>query len=293
MKSIQVGRYKISVTHSDRVLFPQSNVAKQDLLVYYNALAPFILPYLKNRPLTMVRYPEGIAQEGFFQKNIPEYFPEWIARKVVEKQDGQTTYALCNNRATLLYLANQSCITLHPWLSKVDLLEKPDMMIFDLDPSDNNFRRVCTLALELKDLLEQSQLYPFVKTTGSRGLHVVVPIRRTATFQEVKTVAQKFAQQLLQKNSLNATIELRKNKRAGKVFIDVLRNNFAQTAVVPYSVRAIEHAPVAMPIFWHELKDQHLTAQTYTIHNAREVLSERGDPWKDFFKCARSVLRLL
>ncbi|MGE0206303.1 MAG: non-homologous end-joining DNA ligase [Candidatus Babeliales bacterium] len=293
MNSLKVGRYKVAITHPERTLFPKSKITKEDLIEYYNDIASYMVPYLKDRPLTMHRYPEGITQEGFYQKDMPDYFPDFIKGKTIPKKEGgSTTYVVCNNAATLVYLANQACITPHVWLSKIDKLKYPDMLIFDMDPpstTKKSFNLVRHAALSLKKILEDIGLVPFVKTTGSRGLHVVVPIKRTATFDAVRTCAQKIAQILIDNDPKHFTMEIRKEKRGNKVFIDTLRNAYAQTAVAPYAVRAKEKAPVATPIFWDEVEDATLTSQRYNIDNIFNYLKKHKDPWKNFFKSARDI----
>ncbi len=292
MGQIKVGRYLVTTTNEDFILFPKSKITKGELVDYYYEIAPIMLLYTKNRPLTMVRYPRGIDQEGFYQKDTPDYFPNYIKRKIIKKKEGgSTAYVVCNNEATLVYLANQGCITPHLWLSKIDKLHYPDKMVFDLDPPPlgKNFALVRKTALRLKDILEEIGLVPFVKTTGSKGLHVVVPLKRTANFDEVRAFARQIAEQLIVQDSKNLTLEIRKDKRRGKIFIDILRNAFAQTAVAPYAVRPKEKAPVATPISWDEVHDSKLTSQRYNIKTVFKRLEKYGDEWEDMNKCARSI----
>ena len=245
MGQIKVGRYLVTTTNEDFILFPKSKITKGELVDYYYEIAPLMVLYTKDRPLTMVRYPRGIDKEGFYQKDAPDYFPNYIKRKTIKKKEGgSTSYVVCNNEATLVYLANQGCITPHLWLSKIDKLDYPNKMIFDLDPPPpgKKFTLIRKTALRLKELLEEIGLVPFVKTTGSKGLHVVVPLKRTAGFDEVRAFARQIAEQLIMHDPKNLTLEIRKDKRRGRTFIDTLRNAFAQTAVAPYAVRPKEKA---------------------------------------------------
>ncbi|MEX0940708.1 MAG: non-homologous end-joining DNA ligase [Candidatus Babeliales bacterium] len=292
MGSIKMGPYTIETSNEDKIFFPKSKITKGDLVEYYKKISKIMVNYTKKRPLTMVRYPNGIHAEGFYQKDTPDYFPDWIDRKkVAKKEEGSTNYVIANNRATLVYLANQGVITPHLWLSKVDKLEYPDMMIFDLDPPPpgKKFASVRKTALKLKQLLESIDLKPFVKTTGSKGLHVVVPLKPTEKFDKVRNLARKIAELLVHDNPKELTLEVRKNKRGEKVFIDTLRNAFAQTAVAPYGVRPKEKAPVATPISWDEVEDSSLTSQRYTIESVFNRLDKHGDPWKGMTRHARSI----
>lgn len=286
-----MGRYTIETSNEDRILFPKKKYTKKDLIDYYQKIGNRMIPYTNDRPLTMVRYPSGIDDEGFYQKDMPDYFPDWIASKrVPKKEGGSTTYVVCNNTATLMYLANQGCITPHVWLSKIDKLHYPDHMIFDLDPpSLKEFDKVQKAALTLKKLLESFDLTPYVKTTGSKGLHIVVPLRRTAKFKTVRTCAHHIAQLLQQEHKKELTLEIRKAKRGNNVFIDTLRNAFGATAVAPYGVRPKDGAPVATPIDWNEVRDKTLTSQRYTIKNIFKRLSRIQDPWHGMQRHATSI----
>jgi bifunctional non-homologous end joining protein LigD len=255
------------------------------LIDYYEKIAETMLPYIKDRPITMIRFPDGIHSTAFYQKDAPEYFPEWIERKAVEKNDGgSTNYVICNTKAALVYLANQACVTPHIWLSKKDKLDFPDRMIFDLDPSVDDFSKVKFVAKELKSLLADELGLPvYLMTTGSKGLHVVVPIKRTKTFDEVREFVQMISKYLEQNNPNEITTAARKNKREDKIYMDVVRNAFGQTAVAPYGVRPIEFAPVATPIEWEEL-DKLSSSQHYTIKTIFQRLAQKEDPWKDIDK---------
>lgn len=281
----------VAITSPGRILFPRDNITKKDLIDYYQRIAPVMIPYMKNRLLTMQRFPDGIDHEGFFHKNIPDYFPKWIRRVSVKKKEGGSVhYMVCNNAASLVYLANAACITPHLFLSKIDKLEYPDQMIFDLDPSKkNDFASVKHVAKIMKQLLEELGLVPFVKTTGSRGLHVLVPLDRKLDYATVRAFAYQIAQVVAAAEPKLVTLEVRKAKRAGKVFIDTLRNSFTATAVAPYAVRAHPGAPVATPIYWQDLDIPRFHSQTYTIENIFERIDHEGDAWKGMNRSARSL----
>jgi len=278
-----VGKQAIKITHEDKILFPKSKIIKNDIIQYYARIADIMIPYVKNRPIMMHRFPKGINHKGFFQKNISDYFPKWIKEAPVERQDEELVhYALINNPQTLVYLANQGCITPHIWLSKVDKLNYPDKMIFDLDPSGKSFDQVRSGAKKMKKLFELLDLKTYVMTTGSRGLHVVIPLKRVHTFDYVRAFAKDISSILVKQYPKLFTNEIRKEKRCKKIFIDIYRNSFAQTSVAPYAIRAKERAPIATPIDWGEVTST-LTPTKYTIKNIFKRLSRKEDPWKDMF----------
>lgn len=293
IQQLSIGMRTLTLSHLDKVLFPKPKITKLHLIEYYYQIAPYMLPYIKNRPLSLVRYPDGITKDGFFQKNIGDYYPDWIQRTIIKKHDeGITVAPLCNDTATLVYLANQACITPHTWLSKIDKLELPDKIIFDLDPSDQKgFILVKKTALDLKKIIENLGLIPFVMTTGSRGLHVVIPIRRKLNFDAIRKFAHTIASLLVAQDPENRTTELSKIKRHGRLFIDCGRNAYAQTSVAPYAIRPKAGAPVATPLFWHELSDPTLTAQSFNYLTALQRAKTKQNPWKNISKSAQSVVQ--
>ncbi len=291
---LKVGKYVIAVTNPDRVLFPRDTITKLDLINYYHDIAPVMFPYLKNRIVVMLRYPAGIDKEGFFHKDAPDYFPAWIKRCNLTKEEGGIVhYVVDVNKATMIYLANFGCITPHIWLSKVDMIHKPDTMIFDLDPDKASFSEVQKTALVLRDFLSSLKLTAFVKTTGQHGLHVVVPIKRLHTFDQVRLCARAIAQELVNRYPKTLTLEMRKEKRGNRIFIDFLRNAFGQTAVAPYGVRPHDTAPVAAPISWDEVADKKLISARYTIKTIFKRLEKKGDPWEKYENSRKSLATAL
>lgn len=289
MSSIKVGKYSIELSNEQKVIFPKQGITKGDLINYYQRIAPIMVPHMQERPISMQRFPDGITHEGFFQKDASGYFPSWITTKGIKKEDGTVVnYVVCDNAATLVYLANQLCITPHLWLSRIDKLDYPDRMIFDLDPSGTSFAVIMRAAKLLKNILEEYGLVPFVMTTGSRGLHVVVPLKRTQRFAAVRNFARTLAQAMADQDPTRYTIDVRKDKRQGRVFIDYLRNGFGATGVAPYAVRPKPGAPVATPLEWSEVKSG-LSPQQYTIKNIFRRLARRNDPWHDIDNYARAL----
>jgi bifunctional non-homologous end joining protein LigD len=281
----------VEITRPEKVLFPGEGITKRDLVEYYERIAPIILPYLQGRAIGMERYPDGITGQGFFQKKAGQYFPRWIETASLAKQNGTVRHVICNDPSTLAYLANQAVITPHTWLSCIDKPNHPDQMIFDLDPSADNFRAVCAAAKKLRELLKERGLTSFVKTTGSRGLHVLVPLDRKAEFDEVRAFAREIAQQLVESNPKNLTTDVRKSKRGDRIFVDTGRNSYAQTAVPPYAVRARDGAPVAAPLTWDELEDPKLRADRFSIRNIFDRLADMGNPWKNLEERAKTLPR--
>jgi bifunctional non-homologous end joining protein LigD len=237
----------------------------------------------------MQRFPDGIGKKGFFHKDVPTHFPDWIKRVQVRKQSGTVTHALTCDADTLVYLADQACITPHVWLSRADELERPDRMVFDLDPSNGSFTEVRGAARSLGELLDGLGLAPFAMTTGSRGLHVWVPLRRQAGFDEVRQFARDLARVMVRRAPDKLTLEARKQKRGQRILIDIMRNAYAQTAVPPYAVRPRPGAPVATPLRWRELSDSSLRPDKFTLRNVERRLSRSGDPWKEIARHAKGL----
>lgn len=288
-ETLRFGRYTVELTKPDKVLFPGDGLTKRDLAAHYRRVAGRMVPLIGNRPLTMHRFPDGIGEEGFFQKSISDYFPDWIDRAEVATEDGSIEMVVANNAATLAYLAQQACITPHVGLARLDRPDRPDQMIFDLDPPGDDFAAVRFAARALRAMLDEHDIPAFVKTTGSKGLHVVVPLDRSAVFDDVRAVARAIAERLAGRHAERMTTEQRKNKRRGRLFLDWLRNAYGQTAVAPYAVRAIRGGPVATPVDWDELG--RIDARSVTMANAAARL-DGADPWKGMGRRAVSLSRV-
>lgn len=287
--AVQAGRHTVKLTRPDKILFPDAGITKAELVDYYRRVADRMVPHLRGRPLSMQRFPDGIAEPGFFQQAAPRFAPDWVRRVTVSKAGGEITHVVCDDAATLMYLATQACITPHVWLSRADKLDFPDQMMFDLDPSDADFNAVKSAARGLRELLAKYQLPAFVKATGSRGLHVVVPLKRTETFDRVRALARGLANILASRNPEQWTTEQRKDKRRGRVFIDTYRNSYGQTAAPAYAVRARPGAPVAIPLEWEELERRDLRPDGCTIRNVFERIEKAGDPWADFARNSAAI----
>ena len=279
------------LSRPDKLLFPDDGISKGDLVEYYRSTAPRILPYLRDRPLVMARYPDGIGGEAIMQKNVPGYFPAWITRVAVKKQGGTNRQVVCDKPATLVYLANQACIELHMFLSRLDALAEPDQLVFDLDPPDGeHFGLVCRTALSLRGLLEEELgLAAFVKTTGGKGLHVHVPLRPAEDFDAARDFARLVAELLASRDPGQLTTAQRKDERGGRLYLDIMRNAYAQTAVAPYSVRGRPGAHVATPLHWEELENSSLSPGQFTIRTIEARLAEVSDPWAGMTRRRRGL----
>lgn len=282
--------HEITITHPDKVLFPADGITKGELVEYYQSIAPRMIPLVRDRPLHMNRFPGGIQYHPIQQKRVPDTFPAWIERATVHLQKGGTiTHAMINNTATLVYLANYNMVTAHVWSSCIQAPEQPDLLIFDLDPADEDFVLVRKTALTLKAMLEELKLIPFVKTTGSRGLHVVVPITVGPTFEVTHLFGDSIAQRLAAADPDHLTTEFLKEKRQGRLFLDINRNAYAQTVVAPYSVRARRGAPIAVPIAWSDVESHALRPDGVTIRTISDWLRGRADPWRSMERSRRAL----
>lgn len=284
-----MSRIAVEITHPDRVLFPKDGITKQDLADYYGGVADTMLPHLKGRPLTVQRFPRGIGEKGFVQQDFAETLPDWMGGVEVEKEGGTLVHPLAESPAALRWLANQSCITLHVWQSRQTRLHNPDRLVFDIDPPGTDFAVVRATARACADVLDDLGLACYVQTTGSRGLHVVVPLRPDADFDTVRQFARDVAEVVVADDDAHRTVEARKDKRGDRVYLDIMRNAYAQTAVAPYSVRARAGAPVATPLEWDELDTRGLRADRFSIRDLPKRLAARGDPWADMPRHARSL----
>lgn len=282
----------VTISNPDKVLFPDDGFTKADLAAYYEAVAPAMIPHLKNRPLMLQRFPNGLGKEGWIQQEIGKHFPDWIARVTTPKSNGNVTHPMANDKASVLYLANQACITIHEWMSRSDKLNNPDLMIIDLDPGPSStFADVKKAARDARAFLEELSLPSFLKTTGSKGLHIAVPLKRRETFDEVHETASLIGEVLAAREPDLVTTEFRKEKRRGRLFLDMHRNQYGQHAVAPYSVRPLPGAPVSCPIDWDELASFKLNAQTFTLKNVPRRLERDGDAWNEIKKSAVTLAR--
>ena len=275
----------MQVTHPDKVLFPDDGITKADLVDYYRTVAPLMLPLVSGRPVAMQRFPNGIGRGGFYQKQVAEYFPEWIERVTAPNRRtrqattrDEVTYMVCRTPDDLVYLANHACITPHVWLSRAPDIYHPDQMVFDLDPASTDPRVLRLAAATLHDLLDELGLPSFLKSSGSRGLHVVVPLVPAAETDAVKVFSIAVAEVLAARHPDDLTTESRIADRHGRLFLDIGRNGYAQHMAAPYAVRALPGAPISVPLEWSELDE--FDPRRHTLRTIAERLA-LPDPWAD------------
>ncbi len=282
-KHVEASGVSFELSNTGKVLFPDDGLTKGELVEYYARVADAMLPYLKDRPIAMARYPDGITKQRIFQKNPGKYFPDWITSVEVKKEGGTLRHVVCDKAATLLYLANQAVIEFHVFLSRVDSLECADQVVVDFDPPDNDgFDQARQCALWLRSLLEDELgLTSYVKTTGGKGLHVHVPLNRKQGFEETRTFAREASQVLAARHPDVVTVEQRVQARGHRVYADVMRDAYAQTVVAPFTVRARPGAHVATPLDWAEVEDPALAPGRFTPRTVPERLASIDDPWAD------------
>lgn len=289
-RRLSFGRLVVETSSEDKVLYPDAGITKGDVIEYYRNVAEYALPWAAERFLTLQRFPDGLGEDGFYQQARPDYFPDYVAGVTADRVGGgEVEHIVVRNAAGLVYLANQGTLTIHAWLSRRDRLHHPDRMVIDLDPPDDDFGPVRDAARITADFLRELGLTPYVMTTGSRGLHVVVPLDRSADFDAVRDFARRAADLLAERHPDTLTAEQRKDKRKGRLYLDVMRNAYGQTAVMPYSLRAKPGAPVATPLAWDELGAGDLTAQRYHIGNLFRRLGQIEDPWADMKRHAAGI----
>jgi bifunctional non-homologous end joining protein LigD len=282
----------VEITHPDKELFPGDGITKGDLAAYYERVAEWMLPHVRDRPVSMQRFPDGINGKGFFHKDVPDYFPRWIKRVEVPKSNGTVTHLVIRSADTLVYLVGQNTVTPHVWLSRADRLWQPDRLVVDLDPPPGgDFAAVRRAARWTGELMRELGFSPFAQVTGSKGIHVWTPLRRRAGQDEVRAFARDVARVLAERHRDELTTEWRKEKRDGRILVDTARNTYAQTAVPPYAVRPRPGAPVATPIEWDELSDSKLRPDRWNVTNVLRRLSAKGDPWADIASYARGIAR--
>jgi bifunctional non-homologous end joining protein LigD len=285
--TIQVDGRTITLTHGDRVVFPQSGVMKSEIVEHYARVAPLMLPHVRGRPVMLQRFPGADGIATIYQKAIPSHFPDWIHRVTVPKVGGTVTHCIADNAATLVYIANQGSITPHVWLSTVEHLERPDRMIIDLDPGSGGAADARFAAHLARELMTEAGLFPYLMATGSRGYHVVVPLKPVADFDEVRAVAFGLAEALARRAPDRLTTEFLKANRGGRLFLDCNRNAWAQTAVPVYAVRPKPTAPVAVPITWDELDET--DPDRWTVRTIADRIEHEPEPWRGFGRHARSL----
>jgi bifunctional non-homologous end joining protein LigD len=281
------------ITHPEKLLFPDDGITKGELADYYEAVAPLMLPHIRGRPVSMERFPSGIGAKGFVQKDVSKGFPDWLQRVEVPKKGGVVHHPLANDVESLRWLANQNCITPHVWISRVPDLNHPDLCVFDLDPSSEDAGQVRAAALIVRDLLAELGLPSWVKTSGSKGFHVIVPLDGKAGFDAAWQFADSVGRVLVGRHPDVLTQEFIKVERDGRIFVDIGRNGYSATFAAAYAVRPKPGAPVSAPCTWDEIESGAVHPQSFNLRNLPERLAAVGDVWADLHKHGRSLHRPL
>jgi bifunctional non-homologous end joining protein LigD len=277
------------ISHPDKVLFPADAITKGELASYYEAVASLMLPHIRARPITMERFPSGIDKKGFLQKDVSRGFPEWLERIEVPKKGGTVHHPLVTDTRSLLWIANQNSVTPHIWTSRAPDVYHPDICVFDLDPSEPDPGALRAAALALRALLEELGLPSWIKTSGSKGFHIVVPLDGKAGFGEVSAFAHEIATLLVRRDPDNLTQEFHKADRRGRILVDTGRNGYSATFAAPYAVRAKPGAPVSAPCSWEEVVDSTAGPRTFTLRTMPARVAEVGELWSDMHIHARSI----
>ena len=280
-KEIKIGGKKLKLTNLNKMYFPSEGYTKGDLIEYYRSVAKYMLPYLKGRPESLNRHPNGIDGESFYQKDIRDLPPDWVKTEMIysEYNEKEINYLVCKDEATLIYLANLGCIEINPWFSRVDNLDNPDYLVLDLDPEDISFDKVVETALAVKEILDIAGAKSYCKTSGATGLHVYVPLNAKYNYDVAREFAHLVARFVHEKVPAFTSIKRSPSKRQKKVYLDYLQNRHGQTLASPYSVRPRPGAPVATPLRWSEVKIG-LDPKQYHIKNTLTRLSKTGDIFK-------------
>ncbi len=281
------------ITHPEKVLFPDVGITKGELASYYEAIAPIMVPHIRARPITMERFPAGIGQKGFLQKDLSKGFPAWLKRIEVPKKGGTVHYALVTDTRSLLWLVNQNSITPHVWTSRRPKLQQPDLCVFDLDPSQDDPDVLRAVARALRDLLKELGLPSWVKTSGSKGLHIVVPLDGKARFGDVARFAHTVGRILVERHPKQLTQEFSKADRGGRILVDTGRNAYGATFAAVYAVRAKPGAPVSAPCTWDEIESGEVGPRTFTLRTMAQRIADVGDLWSDVRKRGRSLRRAM
>lgn len=278
-KTVVVNNREVTLSNLEKIYWPEDNFTKGDMIEYYDAVADYILPYLKDRPLSLKRNPNGILDEGFFQKDAGEQAPEWVSKIDIHSESNDKTihYIMCNDKASLLYIANLGCIEMNPWNSASKKIDQPTYMVIDIDPSPkNSFEEVIETALVVKSILDKAGADSYCKTSGATGLHVYVPLAEKYSYEQTKDFAHLVAGLTVEQLPGISTIERSFSKRNERIYVDYLQNSTGQTLASAYSVRPKPGAPVSAPLQWSEVK-KGLSPSRFTIQNMLERIQKKGD----------------
>jgi len=275
---------RVTFTNLDKVFWPKEKITKGDVVQYYNTIADYILPYLIDRPQSLRRTPDGLKSPGFFQKNVEGMVPKWIKTKKIKSNSAEESieWLLCQNKETLLFLANYGCIELNPWSSRVGSLNNPDYIIFDLDPNKADMQKLVTTALKLKEILDHLKIKAYVKTSGGKGIHVFIPVLPKYTYDQTRDFSLLISQMVNKALPEITSLERMPSKRVGKIYLDFLQNGKGKTMASIYSIRPREGAGVSTPLDWSEV-NYDLELDKFNINTLPDRLMAKGDLWKNLF----------
>lgn len=274
----------VTISHPEKVMFPDGGITKGELCSYYELAAPLMLQHIEGRPVTLERFHRGISEKGFFQKNVEKGAPTWLERVAVPKSDGVVNYPVVRDTNGIMWLANQNCITPHVWTSRAPDLFHPDLCVFDLDPLVDDPNVLRTMTLELRDLLAELGLTSWVKTSGSKGFHVAVSLDGKANSGEVARWAHGVGRAFARRYPDHLTLEFYKADRDGKILVDTGRNEFGATYATAYAVRPKPNAPISAPCTWEEVESGAAQPQTFTLRGMAKRLDAVGDIWAAIFQ---------
>ena len=272
------------ITHPEKIMFPEDGITKGDLAAYYAGVAKVMLPHISGRPVTMERFPAGIGKKGFWQKDVSKGFPEWLERVAVPKKDGVVHHPVITDERSLLWVTNQNAITQHVWISRIPELYYPDICVFDLDPSRDDVDSVRAAALGLRDLLDELGLPSWIKTSGSKGFHIVVPLDGKTKMDEVAGFADRVGKVFVSLAPDHLTREFNKVDRKGRIYVDTGRNGYSATFAAAYTVRAKKGAPVSAPCTWEEIEKGKVAPDSFTLRNMAARIKKAGDIWSDMLR---------
>ncbi|GGF05248.1 DNA ligase D [Flavobacterium limi] len=292
---LKIGKTVLHLTNQNKIYFPDDGITKGEIVQYYNEVSDLILPYLKNRPESMNRYPNGIESPGFYQKDVDaEKTPSWLKTKKIfsESNDANVNYLICNNKETLLYMANLGCIEMNPWNSTIKNIENPDWLVIDIDPDQQDFSVVVETALVVKDVMDELETECYCKTSGASGLHVYIPLGAQYDYDSVKILAELIAKEVQSRLPDTTSLERSIKKRNHKIYIDYLQNRIGQTLAAPYSVRPKPGATVSTPLEWSEVNSK-LHPSQFTIKNVLKRFEKKGDLWTPVLSKGANIKKIL
>lgn len=285
---------EVKISNPEKVYWPNEGITKGEMIEYYRRISPYLFPYLKNRPQSLHRFPEGINGMRFYQKNVDHMPPQWVATETIYSSSNEETvnYITPNNKETIIYMANLGCIEMNPWSSRVGSLEKPDYSIIDLDPEEISFSEVIKAAQKVHEVLESLGVKSYPKTSGKTGIHIYIPLGAKYTYEQSKNFAHLVVMKVHELLSKTTSLERLPKKRQGKVYLDYLQNNIGATLAAPYSLRPVVGVPVATPLFWEEVKKE-LNPKDFNIKTIFDRVGKIGDIFEPVLKEKTDILAVL